>query len=53
MIKALPKTEKRNEILIFKDGSELELDHRMRMDCKNAYKNATKKAVDRRIKNSV
>jgi len=50
MIKPLPKTEKRNEILIFKDGSEIELNYQMRTDCTNAYKQALKGCVDRRIK---
>ena len=48
-MKPLPKTEQRNEILIFRDGSEIELNAQMRRDCKNAYKSALKAAVNRRI----
>lgn len=50
MIKPLPKTEKRHEILTFQDGSELEVDQQMRADHERVYKKAVKRAVKRRFK---
>ena len=45
----LPVTEQRNEVLTFGDGSTMEIDAQMRMDCRNTYTLACRKAVSRRM----
>jgi hypothetical protein len=45
----LPATERRNEVLTFPDGSELEINAQMRRDCGTVYDHACKKAVARRM----
>jgi len=45
----LPATEQRNEVLTFRDGSEMEINAQMRRDHQHLYADACRRASGRRM----